>query len=178
MIMAASITWATAAPKINVHTSMGDFVLALDSEKAPSTVENFLSYVRSGFYSNTLFHRVINGFVIQGGGFDPDFHQKETQAPIALESKNGLKNQRYTIAMARTAVPDSATAQFYINVADNAMLDYPNPDGYGYTVFGSVVEGQAVIDAIKAVPTGQSHGMADVPQTPVVIESMTLLSSE
>ena len=145
---------AQDAPRVKLATSMGDIVVQLDPAKAPKTVENFLAYVNSKHYDGTVFHRVIDGFMVQGGGFTPDMQQKPTKAPIPLEARNGLKNDTYTIAMARTGNPNSATSQFFINVKDNAMLNAPSPDGHGYAVFGKVVEGTAVVDKIKAVATG------------------------
>ena len=157
---------------VELHTNKGVIRLQLDAEKAPKSTENFLAYVRSGHFDNTIFHRVIDGFMIQGGGFEPGMRQKPTQAPIANEANNGLKNKRYTIAMARTNDPHSATAQFFINVADNAFLDHssPSPQGWGYAVFGHVVEGQDVVDAIKGVKTGSKGFHQDVPVDDVVIE--------
>ena len=137
---------AQDAPKVKLSTSMGDIVVQLDPAKAPKTVENFLAYVNDKHYDGTVFHRVIDGFMIQGGGFTADMQQKPTKAPIPLEANNGLKNDKYTIAMARTGNPNSATSQFFINVKDNAMLNAPNPDGHGYAVFGKVIEGTAVVD--------------------------------
>jgi peptidyl-prolyl cis-trans isomerase A (cyclophilin A) len=160
-----------SAPRVVLSTSEGDITLELNAAKAPKTVENFLAYVKSGHYDGTIFHRVIDGFMIQGGGFTPDMKQKPTKAPIALESKNGLKNERGTIAMARTSVPDSATSQFFINVVDNPRLDYPNPDGHGYAVFGRVVAGMDVVDRIRAVPTTSVAGHQNVPAKPVLIRS-------
>jgi len=158
-------------PRVKLATSHGDIVLELDREKAPKTVENFLNYVNSVFYDGTIFHRVINGFMIQGGGFEPGMKQKPTNAPIENEANNGLGNAIYTIAMARTNDPHSATAQFFINVADNDFLNHtaPNPRGWGYAVFGKVVEGTETVDAIKAVPTGARAGHQDVPTDDVVI---------
>lgn len=155
-------------------TSKGVIKIQLDAAKAPLTVQNFLAYVDEGHYDGTLFHRVINNFMIQGGGFDQNMRQKPTRAPIKNEAMNGLKNRRGTIAMARTMVVDSATSQFFINVVDNAFLDFraPTPQGFGYCVFGEVIEGMDVVDAIKGVPTGHVAGMGDVPLTPVVIESV------
>jgi peptidyl-prolyl cis-trans isomerase B (cyclophilin B) len=158
---------------VRLHTNFGAITLQLDAERAPKTVANFLGYVKSGHFDNTLFHRVINGFMIQGGGFDPNMHQKPTAAPpVQNEADNGLKNDRYTIAMARTSDPHSATAQFFINVADNAFLNHsaPTAQGWGYCVFGKVVEGTDVVDRIKGVRTVR-HGMhQDVPEQNVVIE--------
>ncbi|MBU6440899.1 MAG: peptidyl-prolyl cis-trans isomerase [Betaproteobacteria bacterium] len=157
---------------VELHTNKGVIRLQLDAEKAPKSAENFLAYVRSGHFDGTIFHRVIDGFMIQGGGFEPGMKQKPTQAPIANEADNGLKNKRYTIAMARTNDPHSATAQFFINVSDNAFLDHssPSPQGWGYAVFGHVVEGQDVVDAIKGVKTGNKGFHQDVPVEDVVIE--------
>jgi peptidyl-prolyl cis-trans isomerase B (cyclophilin B) len=154
-----------------LHTNLGDIKLELDAEKAPKTVENFLQYVRDGFFDGTIFHRVIDGFMIQGGGFEPGMVQKPTRAPIPNEAANGLRNEAYTIAMARTPDPHSATAQFFINVADNSFLNHtaPTPQGYGYAVFGRVVEGQEVVDKIKKVRTGNRAGHQDVPLEDVVI---------
>ena len=166
---------AQDAPKVKLTTSMGDIVVQLDPVKAPKTVENFLAYVNDKHYNGTIFHRVINGFMVQGGGFTPDMAQKPTKAPIALEAANGLKNDTYTIAMARTNVPDSATAQFFINVKNNDMLNARQPSGDGYAVFGKVIAGSDVVDKIKAVPTGNRGGMGDVPLTPVTILSATLV---
>ncbi|MBK4735845.1 peptidylprolyl isomerase [Noviherbaspirillum pedocola] len=160
-------SFAADAPKVLMKTSMGDITMELYPEKAPKSVENFLEYVKSGQYDGTIFHRVINSFMIQGGGFDASMRQKPTRAPIENEAKNGLKNEPYSVAMARTSNPNSATAQFFINVKNNAFLNYPGQDGYGYAVFGKVIKGQEVVDKIKAVETGPG----DVPNTPVVIES-------
>jgi peptidyl-prolyl cis-trans isomerase B (cyclophilin B) len=158
--------------QVLLHTSEGDIALALDAENAPATVDNFLQYVRAGHYDNTLFHRVIPGFMIQGGGFAPGMQQKPTRKPVANEAANGAKNARYTVAMARTSDPHSATAQFFINLADNAFLDYkgPSPQGYGYCVFGSVVRGSDVVDRIAGVPTGRSGFHENVPTQDVVIQ--------
>ena len=165
-----------AAPRVLLATSLGDITIQLDAEKAPKTVANFLDYVKSGHYDGTVFHRVIGGFMIQGGGFTPDMVQKPTKAPIALESRNGLKNERGTVAMARTSVPDSATSQFFINVVDNAMLDQANArDGQGYAVFGRVVTGMDVVDRIRAVETTSVGGHQNVPAKPVLIRSATIV---
>ncbi len=164
------------SPQVALKTSLGEIVLELDAAKAPVTVENFLHYVKSGHYNGTIFHRVIEGFMIQGGGFDAKGAEKETEKPIKNESANGLRNATYTIAMARRPDPNSATAQFFINVKDNASLDYPGQDGHGYCVFGKVVKGKEVVDKIKATPTADKGGaFASAPVTPVVIESATLL---
>ena len=156
---------------VKLHTSLGVISLELDAEKAPITVENFLQYVRDGFYDGTIFHRVIDGFMIQGGGFEPGMSQKPTRAPIENEAANGLKNDAYSIAMARTPNPNSATAQFFINVANNSFLNFtsPTPQGYGYCVFGKVTEGQDVVDKLKKVRTGSHAGHQDVPMEDVVI---------
>lgn len=163
------------APKVKLTTSMGDIVVQLDPAKAPKTVENFLQYVKDKHYDGTIFHRVIDGFMVQGGGFTADMAQKPVRAPIVLEAQNGLKNDTYTIAMARTSVPDSATAQFFINVKDNAMLNARQPSGDGYAVFGKVVQGTDVVDKIKAVETGNKGGHQNVPNSPVTITSATVV---
>ncbi len=173
--MTLTVTAEAKNPLVLMETSMGNVKLELFEKEAPISVKNFLAYVNSGFYSGTIFHRVINGFMIQGGGFGTDFMQKQTNAPIKNEAANGLKNLRGTIAMARTGAPDSATSQFFINVVNNDMLNRPSPDGYGYAVFGKVVEGMNVVDRIKAVKTGFAHGMADVPVQQVVIKSIKVL---
>ena len=154
---------------IKLTTNHGAITLDLDADKAPETVGNFLRYVDEGFYEGTIFHRVIKGFMIQGGGFTADMSQKKTHDPVKNEAKNGLKNARGTVAMARTSDPHSATAQFFINHKDNAFLDYPGQDGWGYTVFGKVTGGMEVVDAIAAVPTGTRGGLSDVPAEPVKI---------
>jgi peptidyl-prolyl cis-trans isomerase A (cyclophilin A) len=166
---------AADLPHVLLKTSMGDITLELDAQKAPKSVDNFLKYVKNGHYKGTIFHRVIDGFMIQGGGFDKTMKQKSTAAPIKNEASNGLKNSPYTIAMARTGDPDSATAQFFINVNNNAALDYPSRDGAGYAVFGKVIAGQDVVDKIRQVPTTNAGMFQDVPQTPVLIENATLL---
>ena len=154
---------------------MGEFVVELEPVKAPKTVENFLQYVADKHYEGTVFHRVIDGFMVQGGGFTADLQQKPTRAPIPLEAKNGLKNDRYTIAMARTGNPNSATSQFYINVANNDMLNAPQPDGHGYAVFGKVVQGQAIVDKIRTVATGNRGMHQNVPTSAITITSTTLV---
>ncbi len=166
---------ASGAPRVQFVTTEGRFTIELDAAKAPKTVANFLEYVRAGFYDGTTFHRVIETFMVQGGGFTPDMAQKPTRAPIPAESTNGLKNERGAIAMARTSDPNSATSQFFINVVDNPRLDYPSFDGTGYTVFGRVVEGMDVVDKIKAAPTGSSGGHQNVPLKPIVIQSAKIL---
>ena len=156
-------------------TNHGTIKLELDAEKAPKTVENFLNYVRAGLYDGTIFHRVIDGFMVQGGGFEPGMKQKPTGATVENEAKNGLKNTAYTVAMARTSDPHSASAQFFINIKDNTFLDYPGQDGFGYCVFGKVVEGNDVVDKIKAVKTTRTGMFADVPVDNVVIEKAALV---
>lgn len=162
------------APKVVFQTTQGSFTVEVYPDKSPKTVENFLRYVKDKHYNGTVFHRVIPNFMVQGGGFTPNMQQKTTRDPIPLEANNGLKNDRGTIAMARTANPQSATAQFFINVVDNQNLNAPRPDGHGYAVFGKVVQGMDVIDKIRGVPTTNAGMYQDVPQTPVVINSATL----
>jgi len=157
---------------ITIKTNHGDFSIELNDKEAPITVKNFLSYVEKGFFTGTIFHRVIAGFMIQGGGFDKDMMQKESDAPIKNEANNGLKNAPYTVAMARTPVPNSATSQFFINVANNSFLDYPGQDGAGYCVFAKVVSGTDVIDLIGKVTTGSSGGHQDVPTDAIMIEEV------
>ncbi|NLW83705.1 MAG: peptidyl-prolyl cis-trans isomerase [Phycisphaerae bacterium] len=166
------------SPIVTMTTSMGVITIELDAQKAPITVDNFLAYVDSGFYSGTIFHRVIPSFMIQGGGFTPDMQQKATRPPIKNEAANGLKNLRGTIAMARTNVPDSATSQFFINHRDNPALDYRGPQAQliGYAVFGKVVSGMDVVDRIAAVQTGQAGPHRDVPVTPIFIESVQVVN--
>ena len=177
---AAALGLALASPlalaqKVKLATSMGDIVIQLDAAKAPKTVDNFMQYVKAGHYDGTIFHRVIPGFMVQGGGMTPDMTEKTTRAPIALESRNGLKNERGTVAMARTMDPNSATAQFFINVIDNAFLDAASArDGNGYAVFGKVVSGMDVVDKIVAVPTGNKGSHQNVPGTPVIIKNATV----
>jgi peptidyl-prolyl cis-trans isomerase A (cyclophilin A)/peptidyl-prolyl cis-trans isomerase B (cyclophilin B) len=174
--LAAAVHGAQAvdAPQVTLKTNMGDIVLELYPEKAPKTVANFLQYVKSGHYNGTIFHRVIDGFMIQGGGFDKNMQQKPTGGTVENEAKNGLKNQAYTVAMARTSDPHSASAQFFINLKDNAFLDYPGQDGWGYAVFGKVVKGTDVVNKIKTVETGSSGMHQNVPVKPVVIESASI----
>jgi peptidyl-prolyl cis-trans isomerase A (cyclophilin A)/peptidyl-prolyl cis-trans isomerase B (cyclophilin B) len=174
-----------ADPQVDIKTNVGTIRIELYPAKAPKTVENFLQYVKDGHYNGTLFHRVIEGFMIQGGGFDKSFHQKGTRAPIANEAqqgiKAGLKNEVGTLAMARTADPNSATAQFFINVADNAFLNWGDPrsDGHGYAVFGKVIDGMDVVTKIAKTPTGSGGPFPrDVPRPPVVIESMTVVAAK
>ncbi len=164
--------------KVKLATNHGDIVIELESEKAPLSAENFLQYVRDGHYDGTVFHRVIDGFMIQGGGFEPGLKQKPTRDPIKNEAQNGLKNETYTVAMARTPDPDSATAQFFINVANNDFLNFTSPDprGFGYAVFGKVVEGQDVVEQIKKVKTGSKGFHQDVPVDDVVITKAEILA--
>jgi peptidyl-prolyl cis-trans isomerase B (cyclophilin B) len=181
LALLASLSAAAAGPQVEMKTSLGVIVIELDAEKAPATVENFLQYVKDRHYEGTVFHRVIPGFMIQGGGFDADFKQKPARKPVKNEAANGLKNDVGTIAMARTADPHSATAQFFINVADNASLNFrfPTPEGYGYTVFGKVTKGMDVVQRIVKVPTGPGPAPhRDVPVKPVVIESARLLDAK
>ena len=165
--------------RVQMTTTFGTLILELDGEKAPKTVANFLSYVADGFYDGTIFHRVIDNFMVQGGGFDTDMRQKPTKEPVENEADNGLENAHGTIAMARTMDPHSATAQFFINVKDNDFLNHSgkNMQGWGYTVFGRVVEGENVLDRIRVVATGNSGGHQDVPVEPIVIESVILLDA-
>lgn len=189
-LLVASLSWAVALlagseadtagknPQVKLVTTMGDIVLELYVDKAPDTVANFLQYVKDGFYNGTVFHRVIGTFMIQGGGMDAKLNQKATRAPIKNEADNGLKNESYTVAMARTQDPDSATSQFFINVADNKFLNHRNKtvSGWGYAVFGRVIQGQDVVDKIKAVPTGRQGRYEDVPTTPVIITKATIVA--
>lgn len=163
--------------KVKLSTNHGDIVLQLDAEKAPKTTENFIQYVKDGHYDGTVFHRVINNFMIQGGGFEAGMKQKPTRAPIQNEADNGLKNAKYSIAMARTMEPHSASAQFFINVADNDFLNHSgkNVQGWGYAVFGEVIEGREVVDAIKGVSTGSKAGHQDVPKDDVIIETAEII---
>ena len=173
-----SLSAFAAGPQVEVKTNLGSILLELSPDKAPKSVENFLQYVKEGHYKSTIFHRVIPGFMIQGGGFDQSYRQKPTRGPIQIESSNGLKNHIGTVAMARTSDPNSATAQFFINVSDNAFLNYtaPNDRGYGYTVFGKVIDGWDVINKIAATPTGAGGPFpGDVPKTPIIIEDVRLL---
>ena len=178
LLLAATLALAPAidasaadAPQVLLKTSMGDITLELNQEKAPKSVANFLQYVRNGHYNGTIFHRVIGSFMIQGGGFDAGMKQKPTSAPIENEASNGLKNEPYSVAMARTSAPNSASAQFFINVKNNAFLNYPGQDGAGYAVFGKVIKGADVVDKIKDVQTGAG----DVPVKPVLIESASVV---
>ncbi|HEB86635.1 MAG TPA: peptidyl-prolyl cis-trans isomerase [Gammaproteobacteria bacterium] len=174
-------TAAAESPQVKIETNMGDIIVLLEPDKAPKTVENFLIYVKDGFYSNTIFHRVISNFMIQGGGFTTDYKRKPTRAPIENEADNGLSNLKGTIAMARTMDPQSATAQFFINVKDNTFLNFSSksPRGWGYAVFGKVIKGMSVVNRIRSVATGPGGPFpTDVPQEPVIIKSITLLNPE
>ncbi|GIZ52626.1 peptidylprolyl isomerase [Noviherbaspirillum aridicola] len=175
--IAGALPAALAAdnPRVSMKTNMGEIVMELYPEKAPKSVANFLQYVKNGHYNGTIFHRVMDGFMIQGGGFDKDMAQKPTSAPIENEAKNGLKNEPLTVAMARTSNPHSATAQFFINVGDNQFLNYPGQDGWGYAVFGKVIKGADVVDKIRSVKTGNKGMHQNVPLQPVVIESATVV---
>ena len=174
--LAGALFSVDAATKAVIKTSVGEIELELDGAKAPLTVTNFVQYARSGFYDGTIFHRVIDGFMIQGGGFTKDMQQKQTRPPIKNEAGNGLSNKKYTIAMARTQIVDSATAQFFINVKDNSFLDHRSNDmrGFGYAVFGAVTKGADVVDKIAKVKTGSVGYFGDVPVEPVVIEKVTI----
>ena len=174
--LAAQVFSASAAdPQIELKTSAGTIVLELNPEKAPKTVANFVEYVKSGHYDGLIFHRVINGFMIQGGGMNAKMEEKRTRAPIQSESKNGLKNDAGTIAMARTQDPHSASAQFFINLEDNHSLNYPSPDGWGYTVFGKVTSGMDVVRKIGQTPTATRGFQRDVPVEPIVIQSARVM---
>jgi cyclophilin family peptidyl-prolyl cis-trans isomerase len=168
---------STTTPQVSLKTSEGEIVLELNQEKAPKTVANFLAYVKSGHYKGTIFHRVIDGFMIQAGGYTVDLKGKPTKPPVVSESQNGLKNETYSVAMARTGNPNSATAQFFINVVNNENLDYPGQDGFGYTVFGKVVKGQEVVDKIKGVLVDDKGIFQNIPVKPIVITSATILKT-
>ncbi|MFC5547605.1 peptidylprolyl isomerase [Massilia aerilata] len=176
-LLLSTAAWA-AEPQVSLKTSMGEIVLELDQEKAPISVANFLQYVKSGFYKGTVFHRVIDGFMIQGGGMDAQLKGRKTRPPIKNEGNNGLSNAAYTVAMAREDNPDSATSQFFINVVDNFGLDAINRMDAGYTVFGKVVKGKEVVDKIKGVLVDDVKGMQNVPVTPVVIQSATIVKAK
>lgn len=177
LIIFSTLTFA-ANPSVKMETNLGNIIIELAPDQAPKTVENFLQYVNDGFYKNTIFHRIISNFMVQGGGFDQDFNKKTTRAPVANEASNGLKNEVGTIAMARTSDPHSATAQFFINVANNSFLNYsaPNPQGYGYTVFGKVTDGMNIIFKIASAPTGSGGPFPrDVPKEQIIIKNISLL---
>ncbi len=185
LCLAAALLFAfnacAADPQVELKTSMGSIVIELNQEKAPKTVENFLQYVKDGFYKGTIFHRVIPNFMVQGGGFSADFSQKKPRAPIAIEANNGLRNEVGTIAMARTSDPNSATAQFFINHKNNDFLNHtaPTPQGWGYAVFGKVVKGMDVVNKIAAIPTGARGPFpSDVPSQTVIIEDVRILTSD
>ena len=169
---------AWSVPTVEITTSLGKVTVELAADKAPKSVANFLQYAKSGFYNGTVFHRVIPGFMIQGGGFDAKMTQKPTGPSIENEAKNGLKNTRGTLAMARKPDPHSATAQFFINHADNAFLDYPGQDGWGYTVFGKVTQGMEVVDKISQVPTANAGPYQNNPTTPVIIQNVKIISEK
>jgi peptidyl-prolyl cis-trans isomerase B (cyclophilin B) len=160
---------------VRMTTNKGNITVELDEAKAPKTVANFLEYAKNGHYDNTIFHRVIKDFMIQGGGFEPNMHQKPANQTVENEAKNGLKNDKYTVAMARTSAPHSASAQFFINTKNNAFLDYPGQDGWGYAVFGKVTEGQDVVDQINTVKTGRSGMHSDVPADAVIVEKVEIV---
>ena len=172
---ASSVSAQSRYPRVTIHTSMGNITLELYPDKAPGTVENFLQYVKAGFYNGTIFHRVMPDFMIQGGGFTRDMERKATRPPIASEAKNGLRNDTGWVAMARTGDPDSATAQFFINVVDNPSLNFPAPDGFGYTVFAKVTQGMDVVNKIRYVTTHGYRQHRDVPYSPVIIDRIQLL---
>jgi cyclophilin family peptidyl-prolyl cis-trans isomerase len=178
-VMAAPATKAEPAvhPQVEIKTTMGDIVVELDREKAPKSVDNFLAYVKSGFYKGTIFHRVIDGFMIQGGGYDEKLKSRPTKKAIPSESQNGLTNDAYTIAMARMGDPNSATSQFFINVVNNEGLNYPGRDGFGYTVFGKVIQGQETVDKIKGVLVDDKGIFQNIPVTPIVVKSAIILKT-
>ncbi len=179
ILISLSLSSAAFAEQVSLQTNKGEIVIELNEDKAPLSVENFLTYVNAGFYDGTIFHRVIPGFMVQGGGFDKDYAQKTTRDPIQNEAQNGLQNSRGTVAMARTSAPHSGTAQFFINTVDNGFLNHssPTPRGWGYAVFGTVIKGMDVVDAITAIPTGAGGPFpGDVPQTPVIIEKASVIT--
>jgi peptidyl-prolyl cis-trans isomerase A (cyclophilin A) len=176
--LAVSAPAVASDPQVEFKTNLGTIVVELYPDKAPKSVASFLQYVKEGHYNGTIFHRVIPGFMVQGGGFTPDMAQKPTHAPVPIESNNGLKNETGWLAMARTPDPNSATSQFFINVANNGFLNYPGQDGYGYTVFGKVVKGMDVVTKMTAVPTGRRGPHGDVPQQNIVIEQATIVGAK
>lgn len=178
MAMVATPVLAESGPVVKVETSLGEILVELNPDRAPISVDNFLKYVDAGFYNGTIFHRVIEGFMIQGGGYTSSLKSKKAYAAIELESRNGLKNEKYTVSMARTPDPNSATSQFFINVVDNPRLDYPDPDGHGYAVFGRVVAGFETVDKITGVKTLTRGGMADVPSDTVLIREIVRQGGE
>ena len=173
-LASTALSALAANPMVELKTNQGEIVVEVFADKAPKSAENFVQYVKDGFYDGTVFHRVIDGFMVQGGGFDADMKQKSTRAPIENEAKNGLKNERGTLAMARTADPHSASSQFFINLVPNTFLDYPSRDGWGYAVFGKVSDGMDTVNKIKAVKTGTSGFHQDVPKEDVIIQSVTI----
>jgi peptidyl-prolyl cis-trans isomerase A (cyclophilin A) len=175
-LMASGAAYAQAVTQVRFQTTLGNFVVEVYPGKTPKTVQNFVQYVQDKHFDGTIFHRVIGDFMVQGGGFTPDMAQKPTRAPIPLEIDRSLKNERGMLAMARTGNPNSATAQFFINVVDNPMLNAPQPDGYGYAVFGKVVSGMETIDAIRAVATRAQNGFPNVPATPIIINTASVLT--
>jgi peptidyl-prolyl cis-trans isomerase A (cyclophilin A) len=177
LLMLTCAAAGAAAPQVELRTNAGTIVLELYPDRAPQTVRNFMQYVEEGFYKGTIFHRVIDGFMIQGGGFTADLAAKKTRAPVPIESNNGLRNDTGTIAMARTRDPNSATSQFFINLVNNDMLNHPNPDGHGYTVFGRVVKGMEVVNKIAKVPTAPKPPHQNVPLTTVIIEDARVLAA-
>ncbi|MES2261006.1 MAG: peptidylprolyl isomerase [Pseudomonadota bacterium] len=177
LALSGAVLAADNTPQVSLKTTEGEIVLELNQEKAPKTVANFLAYVKSGHYKDTIFHRVIDGFMIQGGGYTKDLKGKPTKPPVVSESKNGLKNEPYSVAMARTGDPNSATAQFFINVVNNEGLDYPGQDGYGYTVFGKVIKGQDVVDKIKGTMVDDKGIFQNLPVKPIVVTSATILKT-
>lgn len=177
VLAASALSTLAANPTVELKTNQGEIVVELFADKAPKSAENFVQYVKDGHYNGTIFHRVIDGFMVQGGGFDADMKQKSTRAPIENEAKNGLRNEPGTLAMARTADPHSASAQFFINLVPNTFLDYPSRDGWGYAVFGKVVKGMDVVDRIAKVPTANRGFHQNVPVEPVIVESARLLDA-
>lgn len=175
-LLVSVAVWAN--PTVEMTTSLGKITIELAADKAPKSVANFLQYAKEGFYDGTVFHRVIPGFMVQGGGFDAKMNQKPTRQPVENEAKNGLKNLRGTLAMARKPDPHSATAQFFINHKDNAFLDYPGQDGWGYTVFGKVTAGMDIVDKMTQVPTGNAGMHQNVPQTPIIIQNVKIISEK
>ena len=178
LTLSAAVLAAPAAPQVELKTTMGDIVVELNRDKAPKTVDNFLNYVKSGFYNGTIFHRVIDGFMIQGGGYDEKLKGKPVNKPVPIESNNGLSNTKYSLAMARMGDPNSATSQWFINVEDNTPLDYPGPDGSGgYTVFGKVVKGFETVDKIKGVLVDDKGIFQNIPVIPITVKSATILKT-
>ncbi len=177
MALSSAVLAAPAAPQVEIKTTMGDIVVELDHDKAPKSVDNFLAYVKAGFYKGIIFHRVIDGFMIQTGGYDEKLKAKKTNKAIPIESQNGLLNNKYTLAMARNGDPNSATSQFFINVENNDALNYPGRDGFGYAVFGKVIKGEEVVDKIKGVLVDDKGIFQNIPVIPIVIKSATILKT-